>query len=74
MFSFIYYFVLIILIYRINKIKNKPLNEFLKMESFNNEDKLFLNRLVYIVFKKNGPQADFETFYKKCKSLQVKSY
>lgn len=57
---------------RIKKIKNRCLDEFLKFENFNVEDKLFLNRLAYAVFRKNGPEADFEGFYNKCKKLQVK--
>ena len=39
-------------------------------EDLNNEDKLFINRIIYLTFRKKGLRADFSDFLKYCKILQ----
>ena len=53
------------------KIKNIDMIEILENEEFNVEDKLFLNRLAFMGFRKLGYQASIQDFLKYCKKLQV---
>ena len=54
------------------KIKNIDMIEILENEEFNVEDKLFLNRLAFMGFRKLGYQASIQDFLKYCKKLQVR--
>lgn len=53
------------------KIKNEALCEILEADDFNIEDKLFLNRIAFMGFRKYGQQFKFKDFHKYCKKLQV---
>lgn len=55
------------------RIRNGNLIEIIENEDFNIEDKLFLNRLAFLGFRKFGQQFKFKDFHKFCKKLQVKS-
>ena len=45
--------------------------EILEDEDFNVEDKLFMNRLAFMGFRKLGYQFTVQDFLKYCKKLQV---
>ena len=51
-------------------LKNEALERFLQIEDLSVEDKLFLNRIAYLVFQRLGAEAVFEDFYKLCKVMQ----
>ena len=53
------------------KIKNVHMIEILEDEDFNVEDKLFMNRLAFMGFRKLGYQFTVQDFLKYCKKLQV---
>lgn len=55
------------------RIRNENLIEIIENEDFNIEDKLFLNRLAFLGFRKFGQLYKFKDFHKFCKKLQVKS-
>ena len=53
------------------KIRNESLCEILELEEFNIEDKLFLNKIAFLGFRKFGQQYKFKDFHKYCRKLQV---
>lgn len=53
------------------KVRNEHMCEIMENEDFNVEDKLFLNRLAFLGFRKFGPQLKFKDFHKYTKKLQV---
>ena len=53
------------------RIRNEFLSKILEMEDFNIEDKLFLNKVAFLGFRKYGHQFSFEEFHRFCKRLQV---
>jgi len=53
------------------KIRNEALCDILELEEFNIEDKLFLNKIAFLGFRKLGQQYKFKDFHKYCRKLQV---
>ena len=49
----------------------KTIQEFLSMAAFNIEEKLFINRAAFMLFKRRGTKVTFNDFYKILRSLQV---
>lgn len=47
---------------KFDKFRSKSVEEFIDNNVFNIEDKLFLNRLAYLTFKKKGANATFDNF------------
>ena len=46
-------------------------NQILNLEAFNVEDKILINRVIFLTLKRRGAKATFEDFSKKLKILEV---
>lgn len=47
------------------------LQRILSINELNIEDKLFLNRIAFLAFKRKGAKTTFDYYYSLCKTLQV---
>lgn len=56
----------------IDRNLTKIYTEFIENDTFNDEEKLLLNRIAFLVFKRSGANATFIDFLRLVKSLQVK--
>jgi len=45
---------------------------FLELSSFNTEEKILMNRIAFLVFKRRGAKAVYDDFYRQIKILQVR--
>lgn len=52
-------------------IESQNIAKILNINELNVEDKLFLNRIAFLTFKKFKNKAKFENFYKICKIFEV---
>ena len=45
--------------------------KFIQLKNFNTEEKIFMNKAAFLVFKRSGAKAKFQEFFRIIKSLQV---
>lgn len=55
---------------KFEKVISQEFQAILEMENFNTEDKLFLNKIAFLIFRRHSTLATYEHFYASCKKLQ----
>ena len=48
--------------------------DFIELSDFNNEEKILLNKIAFVVFKKRGAKAKFDDFFRQIKIIEVSIY